>query len=591
MPFETAITIRQAVHNVIEGRYLLPSIQRQFIWETDQIEVLFDSILRDYPIGSFLFWQVPERQSGEWRFYRFLTNYHEANDYLNDPAQMASNREITAVLDGQQRLTSLVLGLVGTYASKLPNKRRSNLSAYPVRSLHIDLMRPADETEPDRTYALRFMTPEKAAEDEDRHWVSFPELFAKVKDVPDVLGYMAGSRISSAPEEQRQFAARTLGRICQCLNTSPAINYFLERDANLDKVLQIFIRVNSGGTKLSYSDLLLSIATASWKGVNAREEIQRLVAMLNSYGDEMTFTKDFVLKSCLVLADVADIKFKVDNFNALNMDRILEHWPGIKDALCLTVQLVRSFGLNDRSLLSNNALVPIAYYLHRRGARANYLTSRSTADDRIAIRRWLATVLLRGTFGSMADTILAAIRGVLASHSTDAFPTRAIASRLADLNRTVRFADEELENLLALGYGDRRTFLVLSLLYPDLDYGHPFHIDHAYPRSKVNERRLVAAGVPAEEAAAAADSRDTLPNLQLLEGGPNQAKSDADFEDWLSAQYPTPMARGYFLATHHFPDMPVFSYANFPAFLAGRREIMLGRLRTVLAQEPSAPQS
>ena len=582
MPFETAITIRQAVQNVLEGRYLLPSIQRQFIWETDQIEVLFDSILRDYPIGSFLFWQVPERQSGDWRFYRFLTNYHEANDYLNEPAQMAANRDVTAVLDGQQRLTSLVLGLVGTYASKLPNKRRSNLSAYPVRKLYIDLMRPADETEPDRTYALRFMTPEKAAEDTDRHWVSFPELFAKVKDVPDVLGYMATSTISSAPQEERQFAARTLGRICQCLNTSPSINYFLERDANLDKVLQIFIRVNSGGTKLSYSDLLLSIATASWKGVNAREEIHGLVAMLNSFGDEMTFTKDFVLKSCLVLADLADIKFKVDNFNAVNMDRILEHWPGIKDALCLTVQLVRSFGLNDRSLLSNNALVPIAYYLHRRGARANYLTSNATMADRNAIRRWLATVLLRGTFGSMADTILAAIRGVIAAQPLDAFPIAEIATRLAELNRSVRFTNDELENLIALGYGDRRTFLVLSLLYPDLDYGHPFHVDHAYPRSKVTERRLLSAGLSEEEARTAAEGRDTLPNLQLLQGGPNQAKSDADFEDWLSTQCSTPSTRGYFLATHHFPDMPAFTYAAFPAFLAERREIMLERLREVL---------
>jgi hypothetical protein len=202
--------------------------------------------------------------------------------------------------------------------------------------------------------------------------------------------------------------------------------------------------------------------------------------------------------------------------------------------------------------------------------------------DRNAIRRWLATVLLRGTFGSMADTILAAIRGVIAAQPLDAFPIAEIATRLAELNRSVRFTNDELENLIALGYGDRRTFLVLSLLYPDLDYGHPFHVDHAYPRSKVTERRLLSAGLSEEEARTAAEGRDTLPNLQLLQGGPNQAKSDADFEDWLSTQCSTPSTRGYFLATHHFPDMPAFTYAAFPAFLAERREIMLERLREVL---------
>jgi uncharacterized protein DUF262 len=307
MPFETPITIRHAVQNVLDNKYFLPSIQREFIWSPDQIETLFDSILRGYPISSFLFWSVPESQAAQWQFYRFLTEYHEAKERHNDPAQLGVGRDITAVLDGQQRLTSLVIGLTGTYAYKLPNKRRSNLSAYPERKLYIDLMRPADDTDGDKRYALRFLTPDEAASDTNRWWVAMPEIFAKMRKVADVLAFMATSKISEAPEESRMFAANTLGRLCECLNTEPTINFFLEREADLDKVLQIFIRTNNGGTKLSYSDLLLSFATASWKKLNAREEIHGLVDELLSFSDELTVDKDFVLKSCLVLSDISDI--------------------------------------------------------------------------------------------------------------------------------------------------------------------------------------------------------------------------------------------------------------------------------------------
>ncbi len=330
MPFETPVTIRHAVQNVLDGKYFLPSIQREFVWDTDQIEMLFDSILRGYPISSFLFWNVPESQAAQWQFYTFLTDYHEATARHNEPAKLGGGRDITAVLDGQQRLTSLVIGLAGTYAYKLPNKRRSNLSAYPERKLYIDLMKPADETDGDKRYALRFLTAEEAAADTLRWWVSMPEIFTKMRSVSDLLTFMATSKISTAPQQQRDFAANTLGRLCECLNSEPAVNFFLEREADLDKVLQIFIRTNSGGTKLSYSDLLLSFATASWKTLDARQEIHGLVDELRSYSDELTVDKDFVLKACLVLSDLPDIKFKVTNFNGENTGKIETRWPAIK---------------------------------------------------------------------------------------------------------------------------------------------------------------------------------------------------------------------------------------------------------------------
>ena len=58
MSYETAKTIKSILEDISVNKYLLPSIQREFVWSTSQIEKLFDSLMRDYLINSFLFWQV-----------------------------------------------------------------------------------------------------------------------------------------------------------------------------------------------------------------------------------------------------------------------------------------------------------------------------------------------------------------------------------------------------------------------------------------------------------------------------------------------------------------------------------------------------
>ena len=114
--------------------------------------------------------------------------------------------------------------------------------------------------------------------------------------------------------EKFKFASRLLFKLYAVIIKNPLINYFLEEDDSLDKVLNVFIRVNSGGTQLNYSDLLLSIATAQWKDKDAREEINSFVDQTNDIGSGFNINKDFVLKSCLVLGNFKEIAFKVDNF-------------------------------------------------------------------------------------------------------------------------------------------------------------------------------------------------------------------------------------------------------------------------------------
>ena len=144
MSFQTPITIQKAVQNVNKD-YFLPSIQRELVWKPEQIERLFDSILRGYPIGSFLFWKVKRENCKKYQFYRFVDNYSQKHNTHNVRAVISEEKELTGILDGQQRLTALYIGLFGTYAYKIKYKQWDNPHAFPTRKLYLNITTPPPE--------------------------------------------------------------------------------------------------------------------------------------------------------------------------------------------------------------------------------------------------------------------------------------------------------------------------------------------------------------------------------------------------------------------------------------------------------------
>lgn len=138
----------------INRTYFLPAIQRPFVWESDQIVDLFDSILRGYPISSFLFWEVQEENWQNWDIYKFIDNFRYGNVH-NEPATPSSG-ELTLVLDGQQRLTSLLIGLSGSYTIRQKYKRNSNPSAFITQRLYIDLLQDGTAEESETDVQARF---------------------------------------------------------------------------------------------------------------------------------------------------------------------------------------------------------------------------------------------------------------------------------------------------------------------------------------------------------------------------------------------------------------------------------------------------
>lgn len=366
------------------------------------------------------------------------------------------------------------------------------------------------------------------------------------------------------------------------------INYYEEETQDVERVLNIFIRLNSGGTVLSYSDLLLSIAVAQWKQVDARAEIHKLVDELNRIGTGFALSQDFVLKAGLMLADIASVGFKVENFTSVNMAVLEANWPAIRSALVRTVELASSFGLNGQTLRADSALLPIAYYLYRRNVPANYATHSQFATDREEIREWLVRSLLKasGIWGSGLDTLLTALRETIQAIGAAAFPVAQLRHVMSQRGKSLAFEPAEIEDLIHMDYGDKRVFPLLSLMFPFIDLRNQFHVDHVYPISRFTRAKLRKAGFSDDCVETLARHANTLPNLQLLEGAINNEKRASMPADWLTKHHPDLADQIHYRTKHHLGDLPI-DLQGFEEFYSARREHLRARLIEMLSA-PSA---
>lgn len=578
---ETPISIREAVKAIQNRDYLLPAIQREFVWSAEKIESLFDSLLRGYPVGSFLFWKVEPKSSQRYKFYEFMQNYHELSNKHLAPFEVSEPKSLTVVLDGQQRLTSLAIGLVGFRADKIRHMWSSNPDAYPKRRLYLNLAKPyVSDEEVDREYDFRFLSDEDASiQDDNKHWFPIKDVFGFAAgndlDISKLMGYGSANKLNP-------FGSQALGKLCQVIIKDPVIHFFQEDEQDLNRVLNIFVRLNSGGIPLSYSDLLLSIATAQWK-TDAREAIYGLVDELNSLGEGFEFNKDFVLKSSLVLTDRSDIRFDVENFDRENMQAIEEAWEvSVRQPLFRATELAASLGYHGKTLTSSNVLIPVAYYLKKIGSPQKFSTHPDFRKDRAQLRTWIIAGLLKGVFSAKTDTLLSAVRAAIQSGIGGSFSIDAIEAALLVHGKSLKFSPEELEILLQSEYGKRGTFSILAAAYPALNTHFKFHLDHMFPKSKLTKRKLKNAGVLEEKIDFYLSTFNSLPNLQLMEGVANNAKLDSPFDEWIRPLREKPAEWDQYCKQHLVPGLPDYSIARNKEFMEGRRQLLLERLRSEL---------
>jgi hypothetical protein len=562
--------------------YFLPAIQREFVWAPEKVIQLFDSLMRGYPISSFLFWEVKPDNRDKWQVYRFVENASGEGTH-NELANTDGVQQLTLVLDGQQRLTSVLIGLKGTYTIKKKYKKKASPDAWSKQRLYLNLLKDPkfEEEDDDRgvRYGFAFFDGEPS-NDAQHCWLKVGRILDFDNDdaFDDFKAQFEDKLPGNTTKDQVKVFRANLDRLHRAIWKEQPIAYHTELDQDYDRVLDIFVRANDGGVKLDKSDLLLSTVIAEWGDLNARDEIYGFVDLLNTkLARKNAFDKDFLMKTCLVLSDLS-VEYKIRNFKSPNLKLIRSKWEGIKDAIQKGVSLVNSFGIDRDTLISANALIPVIYYLYTQPKLTLGGTTAFDVQCTYAIRVWLTTSLLRGAFGVHSDTALRAAREALGKlKAGDAFPLAELNAEMSKRGRTGAFDSDTITETLSLTYGKPRTFLALTLLYDDNNWANDPHEDHIFPRQLFSKKSMNDRGLDAGKQARYAELMDRLGNLQLLVQKENNQKSGQEFEKWINSRDES------FLDRHLIPrDQALWRFESFERFIEAREKLIRDRLASLL---------
>ncbi len=583
MTYES-MTISRAIGEMNRTLYL-PAIQRPYVWKQEAIISLFDSMMQGFPISSFLFWQIEPVNRRRWAIYKFQ-GQHVQGDSWNEKVE-PDGRNVVFVLDGQQRLTSLMIGLQGSFSLRERYGRKAKTTSYRPHHLYLDLFKDPDEIDEDdevtaNRYAFKFS--DGAPRNDHRH------LWIKVGDILDhaeegTLQAYRDRLFADVPDrvttEQLAIAAATLGRLHKLVWVDEPISTYTETVQNMDRVLSIFIRANEGGTKLVKADLLMAVLNTTWGETYVRDEILGLVNRINrDMGSRFGFDKDLVMRACLVIPDLPTV-YQIGNFTAHNMAIIRDNWDLIRRSIEATVALAARFGLDESTVTSMNALIPIAYYISRLDGDPLTTSSAFDSSNRERIRRWLFSSLINGAFGGNSDQTIGVCRDTIRlemGRSRD-FPIAKLVDEMRSRrSRNLAFDDEGINKLLAIRYGGRYCYLALSLLYDgQLARTANHHIDHIIPTASLGEEYLRGCGVPGAKIETIRQAADSLGNLQILVDRENQGKSDRDFQSWLQTR------EEGFLKQHLIPlDPRLWRPENLLEFIEARGELIRTALKRLL---------
>lgn len=501
----------------INEKYFLPHIQRPFVWKEEQIQKLFDSLLRGYPIGTFLFWTTMD---AEVRRRKFIENFYRIynNDFNIQKLGLEDTvprKDFTLVLDGQQRLQSLFVTLRGKYED---------------RELFFDILSGTKENEEGVLYKFDFFkTPPK--ENQEALWIKAKDLLDRLgpkkqyfTEVTD--GILTSSGVDSS---KRKTISENVERFYRALVSEKKITYYPEMEESPERVFDIFVRVNSGGTQLSKSDLLFSFIKLKWKKFEAEKAFPTFLEKINGNW-QFDFDIDFILKTSIVLLDYParyTIKSFTGDVGNKIAEKIEENWLKIMESIASVVDLIRDdFRITNKKLLpSNGTLIPIIYYAHHKNKKSK---DSFDFEEKKTIRNWLMNALLCGSFSGHSDNALEKARKTIKDHITQSFPAKEINAEFKGMRKITEI---NLEILKDTKYANSESFLLLYLLYP-YDTNFTPSSDKNYP-----EQDHIFSSHELETLYAPADI-NRVGNIRLVTLNANRRKSDTPYKDWIKGEKP-----------------------------------------------------
>lgn len=542
---------------------LLPDIQREFVWEMSDIEKLFESIADGYPLGFCIFWKASRTVLNieQPNLYYFVTNFeHWKTKNEKSPDVYGEEDDYYIVLDGQQRLTALNIALYGYYSEK--KRGRGHLSSNPKswvkRKLYYNLdfhKHSSNSNDEDPMKRFLFLSDEEA---ESGNYYLISNLVRKkddweLKDSLDLL---------NVDRESQKDLVKVFNRLND--KTSNGVIHYYEIDnASYDEALDIFVRVNSTGRKLSKSDLLFSTLIDNWK--EGRESIDTLISSMNSKGDGFNFTRDYLMRLSLVLTD-KDTKLKIEAFSKQSRDEIRNNWANIDNACEKLTDLLVSIGMSNENLSSYNVTMPLAYYIYHGGEFDDF--SKKEA------KKFLAVAMTKGLFGVASDQSLTSTRKALQDYNckNEPFKLDIFENIVLTGGRNFKISEADIDYWLNSFEKGKMTYIVLCLLYPNYKLSREtFHQDHCHPWVSFEHKNLKSLSLSPEIEEEWRHKRNLIPNLQFLEGDENEHKNRTPLIKWVEDGN----------SIEHLPKDVSLELKDFDNFFNERRTLIKNKLMEI----------
>lgn len=536
-------SIAALLNEIRNGELALPDLQRDFVWEEDQIRTLLDSIMRDYPFGSLLFWNTQFLDV----VYRDFATFYKSGQTFDTLVKKAGEKKLM-VLDGQQRLQSLYLAFSGTYDG---------------RRLYFNVTSGSDsDSDDEATQRYRF---EFWRDDEPNR----PKRLARVADVVGWADRYEDDEIdefvAAVPLEgdEERLARRNL-RLLRRIFTRDLVPITMidndvikpEQAKTTNEILDIFVRVNSGGTRLSRSDLMFSLIKTKW--VRAREHFDALQAQLDKIG-VAEVDKDFIIRGLLTISDVST-KFDV-NVVEKHWELMESKFPVLDKALRSAIDFCRSA---DVRILSSSLLRPVAtlfpvvYYLSRQ-------KNCSVPDsERGSLRTLIYFLLYNGFLGGRSpEARIRYLREVLQRQQGNAVPLDELLAVVAQRQR--HHAIVTSPDVIA--WNPRLT---LNIAQPTaardtLSWQERAEVDHIFPQSVYRPLH--------------GDLVDDIGNFAYLGKLRNIRKSDEEPASYF-AETTDEVLRQDFL----IDDRSLLEPDQFPSFVEARRARILEATKAFLGR-------
>jgi hypothetical protein len=379
------LPVQELVAMIGRGELRLPEMQRGYVWKSTQVRDLFDSLYRGYPSGAILVWETGDKQP-------------ERNAAIEQAA--APYQSYKLLLDGQQRLTSLSAVINGEPVN-VRNRKRPISILFNLEHPDAPEDQPlSDETEEDETDEaedfdlLAQSTENLAFVVENRRLLEQPNWIR----VSDILGskseteIIKSAGITSLDDPRYEKYAERIKRV-RAIKDYMYSMQVLGRDLSYEEVAEIFVRVNSSGTKLRGSDLALAQITAKWRGCSDLFE-----DFLAENKDRFELDLGVLVRTLVVFASNQP---KFNTVGAIPRNKLIEAWEPTQHGLRFALNfLTENAGIGHPSLLSSqNFVIPIAYL-------SQYQNEGMTDEEERTLRYWLYAASAKGHYSGSTESWL-----------------------------------------------------------------------------------------------------------------------------------------------------------------------------------------